>query len=156
MRALSNTMLGAIHAPESGEVLLPLLRLSHPDWAAPLRIVPNGESVTHEGEVYLPWAFAVALPDDEDQGYPILRWQADGVQRDIIAQLRATTGVITARLVWVLASQPDTIEAGPITAQIRAAEYDATSIGGTMQGSPIYDRPFSRLTYTPNEVPQLF
>jgi len=155
-RSLSPTMLGAIHASASGEVLVPLLKLSNSGWAAPLRLTPNLEAITHDGENYQPWAFLVQRPDDDDDAGAILRWRADNVAPDLITELRQTAGPITARIVWVLASQPDTIEQGPITTTLRAAEYDTTEISGAMQGSPIYEEEFLSIQMTPANYPGIF
>jgi len=156
VRALSPVFLAAIHGQESGEVLLPLVKLSQTDWAESLRFVPDWQELTHDGEIYSPLAFEVALPDDEAEGLPVLRWQADAVSQELISALRSVTDPIDARVVWVLASQPDTVEAGPFDLQIRAVEYDATTIGGTMGVEPILDEPFGYLSMTPQTCPGLF
>ena len=156
MRLLSPTFLAAIHAQESGEVFLPLVKLSHSAWGDEVRYVPNWEEITHGGEIYSPFPFEVALPDDEDEGVPVLRWTADNVSQELIVKLRAATSPISARVVWVLASQPDTVEAGPLDLSIRAAEYDATTIQGTMTISPILERPVSKKAMTPKNAPGLF
>ncbi|MBU3262058.1 DUF1833 domain-containing protein [Roseovarius sp. PS-C2] len=156
MRVFSPVFLNAIHAQESGEVLLPLMRLSHTDWATDLRFVPDWQEITHGGEVYSPYAFEVSLPDDEDQGIPVLRWTADNVSQELIVQLRQVRGPISAYVVWVLASQPDTIEVGPLDLEIQAAEYDAQTISGTMGIEPILEEQFGYLEMTPSTAPGLF
>ena len=156
MRTLSTSFLRAIHAQESAEVFLPLLKLSHADWDDDLRIVPNGEAVTHGGEEYQPWAFEVTLPDDADEGLPVLRWQADGINQELVIRLRSVMGAISARVVWVLASQPDMVEAGPFDLEITAADYDAFSVSGVMSIEPILDEQFGFLTMTPKTTPGLF
>lgn len=156
MRVLSPVFLDAINAQESGEVLLPLVKLSHADWASDIRLVPDWQELTHGGEIYSPFAFEVTLPDDEDQGIPVLRWSADNVSQELIVPLRSVTGKIDARVVWVLASQPDTVEAGPFDLAILSVEYDATTIGGTMSVEPILEEQFGWMTMTPKTAPGLF
>jgi hypothetical protein len=156
MRALSPVFLNAIHGQESGEVLLPLVKLSHASFAADIRIVPDWQEITHDSEVYSPLAFEISLPDDTDEGIPVLRWSADNVSQELIVEIRKVTGPISARVVWVLASQPDTIEAGPFDLSILAVEYDAFTIGGVMGVEPILDEQFGYLEFTPKNAPGLF
>lgn len=156
MRLLSPTFLAAIHGAESAEVLLPLVKLSHPDWPEDIRIVPDWNAITHQSEQYTPYAFQITLPDDDEVGVPVLKWTADNVSREIVMLMRGVTDKITARVVWVLASQPDTIEAGPFDVEMTAVEYDAQTLSGTMQVEPILDGPFGHMTMTPKTAPGLF
>lgn len=149
-------MLAAINAEASGEVLLPLMRFSHPDWDQDIRIVPDWRELTHQGEIYSPFSFEVTLPDDEDEGIPVLRWSADNVSQELIVEIRKVTGPISTRVVWVLASQPDTIEAGPFDLEVRAVEYTAETIGGTIGIEPVLEEQFGYLTMTPKNAPGLF
>ena len=156
MRALSPVFLAALHGQESGEVLLPLVKLAHTSWPDSLRFVPDWQEITHGGEIYSLLSPEIALPDDEAEGLPVLRWQADAVSQELIQRLRQVTDPIAARVVWVLASQPDTVEAGPFELEIRAADYDATTVRGTMGVEPILDAPFSAKAMTPKTCPGLF
>lgn len=156
MRQLSQNFLRAIYAQQSDEVLLPLVKLSHPDWDDDVRIVPDWKPLTHQGEEYLPYAFELGLPDDDAEGIPVLQWVADNVGRELVAQLRTTRDKITARVVWVLASSPDYVEAGPFLVEMTAVEYDAQTLSGTMQIEPILDEPFGHMTMTPKTAPGLF
>ncbi len=47
---LSEQMLAAMHAQETGEVVLPLVTLSQAGWDEDIRIVPNTEPITHLGQ----------------------------------------------------------------------------------------------------------
>lgn len=156
MRVLSPLFLQSIHGQESGEVFLPLVKLTHANFTSDLRWVPNWEDVTHNAEIYSPMAFQITLPDDADEGFPVLRWSIDNVSQEAIVELRSVTGPIDARIVWVLASQPDTVEVGPFDLQIRAAEYDLTTISGSMSIEPILEEQFGYLTMTPKNAPGLF
>jgi len=153
---LSPVFLSAINAQESGEVLLPLVKLSHDVWDDDLRVVPDWQEITHNGEVYSPLAFEVALPDDEDSGIPVLRWTADNVSQELIVKLREVRSPIAAYVVWVLASQPDVIEVGPLSLTIMAAEYDAFTIGGVMGIEPILEEQFGFKAMSPATAPGLF
>lgn len=156
MRLLSPAFLRAIHGQESAEVLLPLVRLSHPSWADDVCLVPDWQPIMHQGQEYTPYAFEITLPDDDAEGLPVLRWVADNVGRDLVMLLRAVTDKISARVVWVLASQPDLVEAGPFEIEMTAVEYDAQTLSGTMQIEPILDEPFGYFAMAPKTTPGLF
>ena len=153
---LSNNLLTAMNMPETGEVFVPLVKLSHPDLPADLRFVADEVSLTHGGEVYQPLSFQVTLPDDTDQGIPVLRWVADAVSQEITAALRSVDGVITAQIKYVLVSSPEVVELGPYDVEMRTAEYDAFTVGGPMTIEPILDEGFGWMTITPSTYPAEF
>lgn len=153
---LSTQMLAAIHSEATGEVIVPLVTLAQGSWAQPIRIVPNWKAVTHRGDTYQPLAFRIGLPDEEEQGVPVLRWVADAVDRRLIAALRTVRGAVSARIVWVLASSPDHVEIGPLDVEMRAAQYDARQISGTLGVEPILQTRFGHMVMNPKNAPALF
>jgi len=154
--SLSGPALEAMHSVSTDEVFLPLVKLSQSAWADSIRIVPNHQPITHGGEVYQPYAFDISLPDEEAEGVPVLNWVADNVDRTITAAIRAVTGYIDAEVIWVLASSPDHIEVGPLSLEMRAAEYDAFQISGTLGVEPILEAQFGTLSMNPKNAPALF
>ena len=70
--------------------------------------------------------------------------------------LRTVTGVVAARIVWVLASSPDHIEVGPLEVEMRAAQYDAQQISGTLGVEPILETQFGHRIMNPKNTPALF
>lgn len=153
---LSSNMLAAMHAQESGEVILPLVKLTQDGWADSIRIVPNWEPITHNAEEYSPLAFDISLPDEEAEGVPVIEWTADNVDRRLVESLRLVSGVVLAEINWVLASTPDVVEIGPMNVEMRAAQYDAFQIRGTMGVEPILDTQFGYQVMNPKNAPALF
>ncbi len=153
---LSTRMLEAAHAEASGEVVLPLVKLTQDGWADAICIVPNREAVIHRGDTYEPLAFQMGLPDEEAEGVPVLNWVADNVDRRLVEALRSVTGFVEARIVWVLASSPDHIEVGPLEVEMRAAQYDARQVSGTLGVEPILETQFGHLVMNPKNAPALF
>ncbi|XAT57845.1 DUF1833 domain-containing protein [Rhodobacteraceae bacterium IMCC1335] len=153
---LSTQMLTAAHAESSGEVVLPLVKLTQAGWDDAICIVPNWEPVTHQDDVYEPLAFQMDLPDEEAEGVPVLNWIADNVDRRLVEALRTVSGAVAARIVWVLASSPDHIEVGPFELEMRAAQYDAQQISGTLGVEPILETQFGHLIMNPKNTPALF
>lgn len=155
-RQVSDALTAATYAQESGEVLVPILRLRHGDWLEPIYLVRDAKPLSHAGDAYQPFPFDLALPDDEDEGNPVLRWSAQNVSREIIGNFRGVKGAVLATVAWVLVSSPDVVEMGPFEVEISGIEYDAETISGVMTIEPILEEPFSSLEMTPGAAPGLF
>lgn len=154
--SLSSRMLAAMHAQHTDEVILPLVKLTQDGWQDSIRLVPNTEPITHQGEVYAPLAFDVTLPTEEAEGTPVVSWTADNTDLRMIEALRSVTGVVKARIVWVLASTPDVVELELNEVEMREAQYDASAVTGTMGVEPILDNRFGRKSFNPKSFPGLF
>ena len=118
MRPITSRLLAELYAGESSAVLVPLVKLTHANWSEPVRLVRDDAALTHAGEEYLPFPFEISLPDDRDKGFPVLKWTASNVSREIIGQFRAITGEVLGRVVYVLTSHPDVVEVGPFEVEI--------------------------------------
>ncbi|MGB0661332.1 MAG: DUF1833 family protein [Mangrovicoccus sp.] len=153
---LSTQMLSAMHSEASGEVILPLVKLTQADWTNAICIVPNWQPVTHQAEEYQPLAFEIDMPDEEEGIVPVIEWRADNVDRRLVEALRQVRGIVQARIVWVLASSPEIIEIGPLNVELRAAQYNAQQISGTMGVEPILEMQFGHLVMNPKNAPALF
>ena len=156
MRNLSDRLLAATYAQESAEVFVPIVKLMHPTWADSVRWVRDTDPRVHGGETYLPFAFDLALPEDKDEGFPVLRFTVQNVTREIIGQLRQVRNEVLGEVSWVLAATPDVIEMGPFEVQITGIEYDALTINGVMTIEPILEEQFGFLEMTPSVCPGLF
>lgn len=156
MRQVSDRLREAVYAQESNEVFIPIVKMSHPDWEDDVRIVRDNVALTHGGEVYQPFIFSIRLPDDEDEGFPVLRFSIENVSQALIANFRSFTGSVYARVSWVLAATPDVIEAGPFDVELTGIEYDSQAIGGTMSIEPILQEGYGHLMFTPKNTPALF
>lgn len=153
---LSARMLEAMHAQSTGEVILTLVALSQDGWDDTLRLVANNEPITHLGHEYSPMAFEMSLPDEEDGTVPVLNWRADNTDRRLVEALRSVRGAVDARVVWILASDPDHIQIGPFDVEMTAANYDANEITGTLGIAPVLDLQFGHMTLNPATAPALF
>lgn len=156
MRPVTDRLLAELYASESSAILTPLVKLTHPDWSQPVRLVRDTQALTHGGEEYRPFPFQITLPDDRDKGFPVLKWTAENVSREIIGQFRAITGEVLGRVVYVLTSHPEVIEVGPFEVEITGIEYDALTISGVMTIEPILQEQFGYLEMTPGTTPALF
>ena len=135
---------------------MPLITLSHADWDDPIRWVRDENPITHQGQVFGPAGFEISLPDDVDEGMPVMQWSVDNTDRRLVAVLRGAEGTVQADVRYVMASTPDTIEAGPFELQLGAAEYDAQVISGGLTVEPILDEQAGYMMMTPATTPGLF
>lgn len=155
-RTLSPAAVQAITAQETGEVFLLLLTIDHPDLAQPIRVVRNGEDVTSRGNTYSACAFDVALPDERSDRPPRVQLVLDNVDRAITQALRPLTSPPTVTLEVVLASSPDTVEAGPYEFTVRNVVYDAHVVTAELAYEDVLNLRFPADRFTPNLFPGLF
>jgi hypothetical protein len=131
--------LSAINDGETGEVVLTLLRLSHADWASDVLLVNNTSDVVHDGETFTAAGFDLALPDQAQDRNAAMRWTLMDVDHDVIALLRTTNDVIDVEVSVILASDPDTVQAGPYAAEIRSADIRYGSVSGALVVYPVME-----------------
>lgn len=155
-RALSATAKSAIYAQETGEVFVMLVTIAHVALVSSLRFASNTQDVTSRGNVYLGWPFRVALPAELDDQLPVVQLQIDNVDRRIMEGVRQLTSPPTVTLEVVLASAPDTVEAGPFDFSLKGCDYDALVITGTLAFEDVLNEPYPAFTFTPGLFPGLF
>lgn len=154
-RTLSAAMSAAIFSQETDEAVVTLVELHNDGWASPVRLANAGADVTSGGAVYTALGFTIAMPDDEDEARAIARWVADNAGQEIIGQLRQTVGVISVIVRYVLASQPDTLEAG-FTAELPEISYDVSTITGGLTVDPVLDDAFAKDRFDARKFPGLY
>lgn len=155
-RPLSTAAKQAIYAQETGEAFLMLLTISHAQLTPTLRFAGNYVDVVSRGQTYLGWPFAIALPAEVDDQLPTVQVQIDNVDRRIMEGVRALTSAPAVTLEVVLASAPDTVEAGPFAFTLRNADYDALVVTGSLAFEDVLNEPYPQHAFTPAKFPGLF
>lgn len=155
-RALSATALQAIHAQETGEVFVLLLTIAHASLTPSLYFAGNSENVVRGGNTFLPWPFQISLPPESDDQIPTVQLKIDNIDRRILEGIRMLTSPPTITLEVVLASSPNTLEAGPFTMTLRNIEYDALVITGALTYEDVLNEPWPQFRITPNLFPGSF
>lgn len=150
--SLSATMLRAIFAGQTDQVILPLLTISGTGMDT-VRVTSNATAVLSRTNTFAAFPFKVELPHQTEERPPSVRLTICAVSREIIAALRAITSAPTVLVEFVLASSPDTLEVGPFTFQLVTAEYDAITVEGELAYENILQEPFPYLAFTPNAFP---
>lgn len=156
MRNLSNATLAAIYAQETSAVWLYLLTLTHPSLGAPIRLCSNVTDITSRGNVYTAYPFQIAIPSEIDGELPRVELLIDNVARLLVDELRTLATPLTATLELILASAPDTVEAGPWNCTLKKAEYDALTVRLDLGYEDILNEPVSYRRFTPTDFPGLF
>ena len=156
-RSVSATMEAAVYAQQTDEVFHILLEIAHADMSATLRFVNNTADVTSNSDVYTAFPFTIDFPpaDGEDR-LPSVQLVIDNIDRSIIAELRDLDSAPTIDVSVVLASDPDTVECGPLSFSLKSIDYDAQVITAELGFEDILNEPFPAGTFTPTDFAGLF
>lgn len=155
-RPLSSRALDALHAPETAEVFLLLLTVDGAFPDAPLRFVNNMEDITSRGALYLACPFELVLPEDFADRLATVSLRVDNVDRRMVQAVRELGSPPAITLEVVLASAPDTLEAGPFAFTLRNVEYDPLVLTGALKFEDILNERFPQHAVTPATVPGAF
>lgn len=119
-------------ALETEQVFMMCLRISHPDLAQVYRIVDNEEPAVRADGTYNPYSFALHLPPQTEGQVPQVNLVVDNIDREVSRALNDLKGRPKVEFEVVLASQPDTIEAGPFDFALLNATTNQLVITGTL------------------------
>ena len=158
-RTLSTVMKQAMNAQETGEVVQALITIEHALIEdGPLRLVSNLQDAVSNGNTYTAFPFQVVLPGEHEDTIPRLRLVVDNVDQRIIAAIRAippgTPPMV--QVDFILASQPDVVEATFAGFTLRTVDYDALQIEGELQQEEMLNEAFPEGIFTPQDFPGLF
>lgn len=149
----------AAYAAETDAVFVPIIKMTHASWPSDVLFVADTVDLTHNAELYTAYSFTLSLPDDEDEGFPVLKWASDNTTSLIAASFREVageTGAVNATVAWVLTSHPEDIQAGPFDVEIYGVGYDAHKVHGTMTIEPVLEEAYGYMDMTPANAPGLF
>lgn len=156
-RQVSATMLQAMLSQSTGEVPLTTVRISHTDLGSDLLFVNDTESLTRSDGTYHPAAFEFRLPDDQQDNVPRGQIILDNTDRQIIQAVRPLNTAPQIEINLVLASQPNTVEIGPMTFKLKQFQYDANIIRGEVgYDEEFLSTAFPKFTFSPRLSPGLF
>jgi hypothetical protein len=154
-RSLSAAMRAAGNAQETGEVILGLLTLSHPDILTQ-RFVNNHVSIVSRGETFQPYPFDVTLPDDRDDEVVRVRISIDNIDRNIVAAIRSVTTPATFLFEVIRAAAPDAVEAKAGPGALRNVSWDHMTVSGDITYEPLLDEPAQQYQFSPIHFDALF
>ncbi len=137
---LSPLAVNAAQAPESGEVFLVMLEISHSSWTTPFYMVDNTVDVISEGKTYIAWPFDLILGDDDGQRLPEVKLIIDNVDRKLVEIIRTTVDPPQMAVKLVLASQPDVVEVYISGLTLRDVDFNALQITWTLYAESLADQ----------------
>lgn len=156
MRELTPEAAQAILARETSEAFLALMQITGPGLDT-IRVVNNLEAITRNGQVYQPWAFDAAPPEDSAQQSPTVTLTVDNIDRTVMDTLRSYNGVPRCELVWVMASQPNQAVYGPFEFVIQSAGANEMTIDLQLgYEEDILNQGFPGQTYSVTNSPGLY
>jgi len=131
-RDVSSAARTAINAPQTSEVFLVILEITHDGLPAPIRVVNNNEAIVHDGDTYLATAFRFTIPSQEDGKITNSRLIIDNVDRVIVEAIRSIHTPPNVSASVILASNSDIIEAGPWEFKLRNTTYNRSTVSGEL------------------------
>lgn len=156
-RNLSTTALQSVLSQETGEVWLATLKIDHADMATPIRVVNNTEDIVRADGTYIAFAFDITIPGDTEEEVPEVRLKIDNVDRMIVDEIRSLVGPPDVTLEIILASSPDTVEAGPFNFKLQDVSYNDLTVSGRLgYETDILNEPFPAISFTPNTAQGIF
>ena len=155
-RTISAALNAAILAQESDKVLLTLLEIAHDDFAATIRLANNLTAVTHGGETYSPYYFALALPKDDNGQFQSVQLVMDNTDRQMVLAIRALTTPPAITIKVVLADSPDTVEILLADMILRNVSYNVGAVSGDLIFEERLSYQVPSLIFTPVNFPGCF
>lgn len=106
---------------------------------------------------YLPYPFQINLPTQSDEEIPEVTLTVDNTDLEVNDQLRVLVGEPSVRFMVVLASTPDTVEAGPFDMKLASAHATTDSITGALtQEQAFFSQEVPGQRFLPSNSPGLF
>lgn len=156
MRETSTTARAALYAAQTPLVFLHLVTIEHDDLATPIRLVDNLEDIVSGGDTYTAFPIRVQLPPDVPGEIPSLDMVVDAVDQTLIQALRSIATPPTVSIEVIIASTPNTIEAGPFAFEVLEAQYNATEVRLRLEAERLLSEPYPSGLFTPTHFPMLF
>lgn len=144
-------------APESAVVMA--LTLTHPDMAAPARLVSWDRAVEVDGETHQPTRFEVSLPDDPEERDPRAELRVDNVGRVLMRALESSDGAAGSQVELIeLLVAPDGRAEVEWRQTLGVARASATTdtVTLTLGFEPLLGRPAVLHRHDPATSPGLF
>jgi len=145
---LSFAAVVAAYAQETKEVVLPLVRISHPSLDDDYLAVRNTVAILSRGDIFRPTPFDVTLSADEADRTNPVQLTISNIVQDVMRAVRTVTGTPTITLEVILASDPDR----PLISQsfrLTRIEGDDSQITGNLIFDDVFNEPYPYERFTP-------
>lgn len=156
--ALSQTLIRAATAQQTGTLVLVLATFSHPI-AGIRRLVNDTQGLTSNGDVFEAYPFSVVLMADKPDDQPVMTLRAANVSREVLAYARtaAASGTRAKVTIQIVAhDEPDIIGAQYTNLEASEWKYDLEQINCKLTFRSYQNEPFPAESFTPGAVPGVF
>ena len=93
-RPVSSNFKDAAFPAQTGEVILPLLDITHAELTEDIHVVANDEQIVSNGTTYTPFPFQITCPSDKSDEIPQSTLVIDNVDRSIQLALKSIPGKV--------------------------------------------------------------
>lgn len=157
-RPLSPKALQAVLAQQTDEVPLMCITISHSSFAAPYYLVFDTQPLQRAIAEFEPFAFQLTLAPESEDALPQVQMTIDNIDRKILTAIRTIPAGerVSMSMEVVLASQPDTVEVGPVDYKFLSIDFDQAQITGTLGFDDDLLNTTLGQTYTPVNSPGIF
>jgi hypothetical protein len=111
--------------PYSSKIPLVLLTFDNANWPEPLRVVGNTSNIFSNGEIYTAIGCTFTNVATGGDSAKVL---IEDISQEIIATFRSYLGEVSAEAFIILAHNPDVVELGPWTFNIKDISIQGTNI----------------------------
>ena len=150
---ITSNAISASQSQQSNIAWLFLLTITTP--TITLRFVNNDQNITSRGNEFSCFPFSLQLPVDDGETVPTVTLRLQNFDNLIVQAIRgeATAPQVTLELVTTL--DPNYVEIALESLVLRAVNYDALEITGTLGVINVLTRGFGG-AYSPHRFPGLF
>lgn len=129
-RNLSEEGLRSLLSAQTGLVWLDCLTITHADLAETMRLVNDKQDLVRDAGTFTAFPFEVTFAADTEEKMPEVKIKADAVDRRIITALRGlpVDDPPDIMIETVIASQPNTVEYGPLPLTVEAMAVTSASV----------------------------
>jgi hypothetical protein len=166
MRTLSLNFRQALFAQESGEVVIFLLTITHPQLPDPILLSTDPTSrlttdpltygTVSRGNTFLYAGIDISLPNEQDRSAPACQLVISNVNNEIIPLARSVQTPASVKIEAVLLSDLDTVEMSFPALDMSNLTYDAASLTFDLTMDALATEPFPAGNFDPASFPALF
>lgn len=140
----------------SGDVMILLAEITHPDQPLPVRVARNGANVTSNGDLFeaYPYEFVHESQGEDDSAAASI--VIDNLHGGLLRVMRASAVAPRISLWIVMASAPNARELIMDDMEIRGVAYDLETIRGMIPKPQFLTEPAPHLRFVPSAAPGLF
>jgi hypothetical protein len=146
----------AVQAQETGEAIVILVTVTHPDLPAPLRLNNAGVNIVSRGDTFLASFLEATIMDEDPDKLPQARLIFSNVKREIVDALQSTVVPPEILMEIIKGSDPDTVEFSLPGLELRNIEGDMLVIQGELTPKRVKAQPGIDFYFTPSTAPGVF